>query len=72
MFLRSGKSTDGWALIGFGVFACIFSAIGLSGGFGLAPGGRAGTLIFLGIPLGIAAIIAGVLSLNRDGRRPEN
>jgi hypothetical protein len=34
MFLRRGKSTEGWALIGFGVFACIVSGIGLSGGFG--------------------------------------
>ena len=73
MFLRRGKSTDGWALIGFGVFACIFSAIGLSGAFGLEPGlGRAGILVLLGIPLGVAVIIGGVVSLYRDGRRPES
>jgi len=73
MFLRRGKSTDGWALAGFGVFACIFSAIVLSGALGAPPGGgRAATLAFLGIPIGVAAIAVGVVSVYRDGRRSEN
>jgi hypothetical protein len=72
VFLRRGKSTDGWALIGFGVFACIFSAIGLSGGFGTELGGRTETLVYLGVPLGVAAIVLGVISLYRDGRRPQD
>jgi hypothetical protein len=73
MFLRRGKSTEGWALIGFGVFACIVSGIGLSGGFGSLPeAGRTGTLIFLGIPIGIVAVIGGIVSLYRDGRRRRN
>ena len=72
VFLRRGKSTDGWALIGFGVFACIFSAIGLSGGFGTELGGRTETLVYLGVPLGVAAIVVGVISLYRDGRRPQD
>jgi len=71
MFLRRGKSTDGWALIGFGVFICIFSAIGLSGGFGSAPVGRLGTLTYLGIPIGIAAIVVGTISLYRGDRPPK-
>jgi hypothetical protein len=70
MFLRRGKSTEGGALIGFGVFACIFSAIGLSGAFvSLPETGRAGALILIGIPVGIAAIIGGIVSLYRDARR---
>lgn len=70
MFMRRGKSTDGWALIGFGVFAFIFAAIGLSGGFGsLSDGGRTTTLTFLGIPFGVAAVVLGIVSLYRDGRR---
>jgi hypothetical protein len=70
MFLRRGRSTDGWVLIAFGVFACVFSVIGLAGGFGPEPGGgRLGALVVLGIPLGIAAVIVGVVSLYRDARR---
>lgn len=70
MFMRRGKSTDGWALIGFGVFACVFSAFGLSGGFGFIPdSGRAGSLVYLGVPIGFSAIIVGIVGLYRDGRR---
>lgn len=69
MFLRRGKSTQGWALIGFGVFAAIFSIIGLVGGFGDSFGGRTETLVYLGIPIGVAAIIVGILSLYRSRRR---
>ncbi|KQN45120.1 MULTISPECIES: hypothetical protein [unclassified Frigoribacterium] len=70
MFTRRGKSTEGWALIGFGVLAFLFSVIALSGGFGPIPdGGRAGTLAYLGIPVGIAAIVVGIVGLRRDDRR---
>jgi hypothetical protein len=73
MFLRRGKSTEGWAFIGFGVFACIFSLLGLSGAFGpLGDSGRGDTLVLLGIPLGVAMIIGGIVSIYRDGRRPES
>ena len=73
MFLRRGKSTDGLALVGFGIFACIFSAIGLFGGFGTVDsGGRLGLMVYFGIPLGIAAIIGGIVSLYRDGRRTQD
>ena len=66
VFVRRGKSTDGWALIGFGVF----SAFGLSGGFGYIPdSGRAGSLVYLGVPIGFTAIIVGIVGLYRDGRR---
>jgi hypothetical protein len=71
MFLRRGKSTEGWAVIGFGVFACVFSLLGLSGAFGtLDDIGRGSFLILLGIPLGVAMIIGGIVSVYRDGRRP--
>jgi len=70
VFMRQGKSTDGWALIGFGVFACVLSAFGLSGGFGFIPdSGRAGSLVYLGVPIGFTAIIVGIVGLYRDGRR---
>jgi hypothetical protein len=70
VFMRRGKSTEGWALIGFGVFACVFAAFGLFGGFGFVPdSGRAGSLVYLGIPVGFTAIIVGIVGLYRDGRR---
>jgi uncharacterized membrane protein len=70
VFMRRGKSTEGWALIGFGVFACVFAAFGLFGGFGFVPdSGRAGSLVYLGVPIGFTAIILGIVGLYRDGRR---
>jgi apolipoprotein N-acyltransferase len=73
VFLRRGKSTDGWALVGFGIFACIFSWIGLSGGSGAVESvSRLGLMIHFGIPLGITAIIGGIVVLYRDGRRPQD
>lgn len=73
MFMRRGGSTEGWALIGFGVVACLFSALALSGAFGSVPdGGRAGTLAYLGIPVGIAAIVVGIVGLRRDDHRAED
>jgi hypothetical protein len=73
MFLRRGKSTEGWAAIGFGVFASVFSLLGLSGAFGPPDdSGRGALLVFLGIPIGVAMIIGGIVSLYRDGRRPES
>jgi hypothetical protein len=73
VFLRRGKSTDGWAMVGFGIFACIFSLIGLSGGSGAVESvNRLGLMILFGIPLGIAAIIGGIVALYRDGRRAQD
>lgn len=68
--MRRGKSTDGWALIGFGIFACVVSVFGLSGGFGFVPdSGRSGSLVYAGIPIGVISIIVGIVSVYRDGRR---
>jgi len=72
MFMRPGKTTDGWAIIGFGIFAIIVSATWYAGWWGSPPSGsRSQLFAYLGLPLGIAAIIAGIVSLYRDGRRAE-
>jgi len=70
MFMRRGKSAEGWALIGFGVIACIYSVFGLSGGLGpLSEAGRSATLVYFGIPIGVFAIVLGIVALFRDARR---
>lgn len=70
MFMRRGKSTEGWAAIGFGAFACIYSVFGLSGGLGpLSEAGRSATLVYLGLPPGVTAIVLGIVALYRDARR---
>ena len=72
MFMRRGKTTDGWAIIGFGIFAIIVSATWYAGWWGSPPSGsRSQLFAYLGLPFGIIAIIAGIVSLYRDGRRAE-
>lgn len=72
MFMRRGKTTDGWAIIGFGIFAIIVSATWYAGWWGSPPSGsRSQLFAYLGLPLGIIAIIAGIVSLYRDGRRAQ-
>jgi uncharacterized BrkB/YihY/UPF0761 family membrane protein len=72
MFMRRGKTTDGWAIIGFGIFAIIVSATWYAGWWGSPPSGsRSQLFAYLGLPLGIIAIIVGIVSLYRDGRRAE-
>ena len=67
MFLRSQKKSPGWGLIAFGLVLCLLSVILLSGIFGPVPeAGRASSVALFGVPLGIATIVVGIVTLLRS------
>jgi hypothetical protein len=70
VFLRSEKKSPGWGFIAVGLVFCVFSLVSLSGMLGPVPDtGRAASLTVFGIPAGVVAIIIGIVSLARAGRK---
>lgn len=72
MFQRSKRLKPGWSFIGFGMGLCALSLIAIVYfvTMGEQPSsGRAGTLAYLGVPLGIVSVIIGVVKLSRRGER---
>jgi hypothetical protein len=75
IFLRSEKKSPGWGYVVVGLIFCGFSLVGFSGMLGFIPDtGRAATLTVIGMPVGVVAIIIGIVILSRDrrGQRPRS
>ena len=62
MFLRDRvRGRDTWSLVVLGVVLCALSVLGLTGAFGDLDGaGRFGTVVLIGVPLGLVAIGGGI------------
>ncbi|MDQ0745375.1 hypothetical protein QFZ62_002683 [Clavibacter sp. B3I6] len=62
MFLRDrARGRDTWSLVVLGVVLCAVSVLGLMGVFGELDGaGRFGTVVLIGVPLGLVAIGGGI------------
>ena len=65
MFLRngSGESSPGRAVmfLGIGLIAISLIVIGINAVLGTEPMGRAATLSVIGLPLGLVAVITGII-----------
>jgi hypothetical protein len=62
VFLRDrARGRDTWSLVVLGVVLCALSVLGLTGAFGELDGaGRFGTVVLIGVPLGLVAIGGGI------------
>jgi hypothetical protein len=62
VFLRDrARGRDTWSLVVLGVVLCAVSVLGLTGAFGELDGaGRFGTVVLIGVPLGLVAIGGGI------------
>jgi hypothetical protein len=70
VFLRRGPQPDGtewWGFVLIGVILIGIAGLGLSGAFGeLGGAGRFRSLVLFGIPLGVVALVIGMVKLFRD------
>lgn len=71
MFLRRDRGWgDTWGLISIGIVLCVLSVLGLTGAFGeIGHAGRFETIVLVGVPLGIVAIVGGIVNLARQWAR---
>jgi hypothetical protein len=71
VFLRRDRGrADTWGLIAIGVVLCVVSVLGLTGAFGeISSVGRFETIVLFGVPLGILAIVGGIVNIFRQAAR---
>jgi hypothetical protein len=74
VFLRRERGWgDTWGLIAIGVVLCVVSVLGLTGAFGeISSVGRFETIVLSGVPLGIVAIVGGIVNIFRQAARPRD
>ncbi|MFG6444495.1 hypothetical protein ACFXQA_04400 [Microbacterium sp. P07] len=62
------KRPEGWSFIALGIFFCALGLVFMFQIFG-PTSGRGETLAVVGVPIGVIAIVIGVVKLVRDERK---
>lgn len=64
------KRPEGWSFIAFGIFFCALGLVFLLEIFGpVSEFGRGETFAVVGLPIGVVAIVIGIVKLVRQGRK---